>query len=252
MSMKQENELIDNRTRTNLGEQFEIPQDFKISNNHIDISAVAVTPIFQELFSQFQTNGGTSVFKNVLYETSAQMNNQMLVTYEVNKLNQFRVTLRTTNDNAAEEKDRVHTQDVFFNCKVLNVVKEFLCVPSNCDLTKFEPVPTPATECEDHYQQSQDFINFVFETSKDVSPTQDFIECVREKVEIIEPNPLTMCFYVGFRPENIVPLEVYETKLSERGFVKNAEGVWERRLEEWKESVKAEVDVANYNAIILN
>lgn len=211
-------EIIDNRKRTDYTRL--VQGDMIIENNHIDLSAPAVTAVFQSLNEEYLKVKPAPVSRNYVYMTSAEMNNQMLVTYKITSERRFVVILKTSNDNAEKKEDRVHKQRLVFKCKMLNVVKEFMCMPANCDLSNFEPIDTPGTDCDDHYNESQDLIEYTFETVKEISPTEDFIKCVKERMEIVTPNPKTMCFYVGFRPNNIVPLSTYEEKFLENGYVK--------------------------------
>ena len=97
-------------------------------------------------------------------------------------------------------------------------------MPENCDLTHFQPKPTPATLCEDSYHQSQDIIKFTFSSVKEVSSTEDFIECVKTNMNKVVPSPTMMCFYVGFEPKNLVSLKEYEEEILSEGYRKNADG----------------------------
>jgi len=79
-------------------------------------------------------------------------------------------------------------------------------LPRNCDLTKYEPEVTPAKKCEYHYTRSQEIIETAFRALKTADELEMMIQCVRDKMKIVEPNKDAVCFYTGFRPNNIVSI----------------------------------------------
>lgn len=118
-------------------------------------------------------------------------------------------------------------------------------MPKSCDLTKFEPEPTPSKICEDHYKKSKEVLETVFHTVKDINQVEAMIECVRTKMKIVEPNKEAICFYTGFRPNNIVSEEELEKQLRDDGFVKGEDGKWTKDMG-IEEVRKAELNVNSF------
>lgn len=213
-------ETVDLRRKRTFRRHRVLASDKKSNTNKIDLSSQTVTPIFESLNTEYLLTAPAPKYRNFLYTTTAEVNNEMLITYRIDRNHKFVIIIRTTNHNSTNPDEEIHRQRLVFNCKTLDVVDEFLCMPKKCDLSNFEPIKTPAVECEDHYKESQVLIEYTMDSVKNVSQTEDFIECVREHFEVVVPNPKSMCYFVGFRPDNIVPLEDLEQKLLDEGYEK--------------------------------
>ena len=54
--------------------------------------------------------------------------------------------------------------------------------------------------------------------TKDITEVEGMIECVRQKMKIVEPNKEAICFYTGFQPANIKTEEELKEELKDAGF----------------------------------
>lgn len=75
------------------------------------------------------------------------------------------------------------------------------------------------------------------------------IHCVRDKMKLVEVNKNAVCFYSGFRPQNLVSLEQLEGQLRSDGWVKSQDGSWAKD-EGVVEEVRVKVEVNNMQEIL--
>ena len=133
----------------------------------------------------------------------------MLVTYTVTKPEEiegkygYSVQIKTTNDFAVDEADKFHIQELTYKCSILDPLDIFFCLPGGCEIRDFEPEKKPDVECEDHYVESFDVIETVYEVTKNADNVKAFLECVESKTEVIELSSSKMCYYIGFKKANI-------------------------------------------------
>lgn len=245
--------LQDNRKPLDLSTSVQGQVDEKINSNKIDITAETVTPIFRDMLDEHKETGNM-IEKNVFYKIDKQINNNTLVQYRVYKNPKgrviYKVIIHSTNDNAANPKKRKHIQRMRFKCKNMRFIKTFMCIPAHCKLRNYEPEPTPAMKCEDSYNRSQALVTEAFEVMKDVKKLKAMIDCINKKVQVMALNKKSVCYYAGFRPNNIVSLEELSLKLKRQGWKKQKDGTFKRVVSVDQRS--ADVRVNQMNDVISN
>ena len=78
-----------------------------------------------------------------------------------------------------------------------------------------------------------------FEAIKNSDDVSAMVRCIRERMKVATPNKEAICFYTGFRPNNIINKQQMEQSLIDDGYTLRYDGNWEK-----KESVLDDVQVS--------
>lgn len=68
-------------------------------------------------------------------------------------------------------------------------------------------------------------------------------------MKIVEPNKDAVCFYTGFRPNNIVSIQKLEEQLLADGYTKGDDGKW-KKFDKILDNVQVKVQVNEYAELI--
>lgn len=253
MSLLSAQEIRDLRPTVDLLADAQVNQ--KIISDSIDLSSEQIAKTFEPLYKSLKTSQINQVSKTELYvlpDETKTINNHIHVTYRVdsapvNEDFRYTVLIQAPNTLAEKEEKRLFQQTLEYKCRYFTLEDDhqiFICVPKNCELQEYV-IDTPQKKCEQNYHYSQDSMQLIYlEPNVTENEKRAIIECITKGVE---PATITMdevCYYVGFKPENLdlVGKDKVEQQLAEKGYV------WNEQNKRYEREVLVKTETAEYQA----
>ena len=270
---------VDTRADTNLGTKVDGKYILGVQVDNLtdlDVSTQRASELFDTMYSKWKSDSYPSFIKTTFFHMQdGEENMKMVETWELyvtknlvgshdNNIEGvgsngtsigFKVILKTEDKNNTENNE--HHQTIDFKCKHYEILNSSICMPIECNLEPFTPVPTPAIRCATNYSQSQELVQVVFDsraTQKQEPADKDIynlvLECIRAKTEKTKLVGNEVCYYAGFEPNNIVSLEEMTKTMKQDNWVASNDGgtEFERVTETDRKSL--DVDVNTVKAAI--
>lgn len=206
---------------TKLGSRDDIETVYSTSNN-IDLSANKATMMFKEL-RQIEHVEGAELNMRVKYilHTNVEReigSNRLLeewaMEHNSDGVDNLWVRLRVLDLNQTQLEDQVTEQMVGYHCKHWEDVDTYFCLPNRCDFDVVKPPKDPVKVCVNNYRQSQMTLNVVNEatnTQEPISAGEEIqnliVHCIQTQIETLTIYGENVCYYEGFKPENLVSYE---------------------------------------------
>lgn len=199
------------------------------TTTNIDFSSEAVSPIFQAIYNKFETE--RTYYTSIQFYSTGDPTSSTNMTakfYKVGDYSTEQYGINITVSNNATSPPSMSQESFYFKCKGFANHGEFLCIPWDCANDIVIPTPPPSQTCEDNYYLSQELIKYTFYGTKNMTATQDIINCYQQtsqnSTDTVDPS--SACFYAGFLPANMVSLSQLSQNLINAGYTDNGDGTF--------------------------
>lgn len=214
------NNDIDLRTRDDVETSYS-------NSNNIDMSAGAASNMFKIMKKMDETEGPRNMRMKYILHTDVERDagsNRFLEewTMEVKENEFYTLTarLRMLDVNNLNLENGYQETLIVFDCKVYYNQDIYLCIPDKCTFDGLVAPTTPVQRCVNNYRQSQMVLTTITESTNTQKPelvgqeTQRLIvECIQRQIETLVVHGDTICYYEGFKPENIVTYDQMRAKI---------------------------------------
>ena len=230
-NVKEGTYLVDKRDVNKPLIEYENVKTTVTSSKEIDLTPAAASAMFREMHSTdvlegerdmrmryiLHENVGTDVAHNRFLEEWSMRNNN-------NGFYKVQVRMRMLDLGNLELEDGIQEQILAFTCKHYPEQDVYVCIPDKCDFKGLIPPATPVQICVNNYRQSQMLLDTVKTSTSTQEPTivgeqtQDLIvRCMEEYIETITVQGEHVCYYEGFKPENMVSYDDLKKKIMASG-----------------------------------
>jgi hypothetical protein len=200
-------------------------------SNRIDLSPSAASNMFRQLHSMNVVEGERNMrMKYILHQNigNDQGSNRFLEEWSmVNNNDGFYsvvVRMRMLDLNNLSDDDGITESMLSFTCKHYSEQDVYVCLPDKCDFHGVVPPATPVQICVNNYRQSQ----ILLDTVKTATSTQEpktlgddtqllIVLCMEKYIETITVQGENICYYEGFKPENMVTYEQLKENITKSG-----------------------------------
>jgi len=200
-------------------------------SNRIDLTPSAASRMFRTLHSMDVVDGERNMrMKYILHQNigSDQGSNRFLEEWSmVNNNDGFYsvvVRMRMLDLNNLSDDDGITESMLTFTCKHYSEQDVYVCLPDKCDFHGVVPPATPVQICVNNYRQSQILLDTVKTATSTQEPqalgddTQNLIVlCMEKYIETITVQGENICYYEGFKPENMVTYDQLKANILASG-----------------------------------
>ena len=201
------------------------------TSNEIDLTPAAASRMFREMHSMNELEGerdmrmryilhenvGTEVAHNrFLEEWSMRNNNDGFYTVQIR--------MRMLDLGNIQDEDGIQEEILKFTCKHYPDQDVYVCIPDKCNFVGVVPPATPVQICVNNYRQSQMLLDTVKTSTSTQEPTivgeqtqELIVRCMEQYIETITVQGEHVCYYEGFKPENMVSYEELKEKIMASG-----------------------------------
>ena len=201
------------------------------TSNIIDLSAKNASVKFKEILLAMNIDGERNL--NMRYDLHTNLDrdegsNRFLVEWSLENNNDgtytLRVRLRVLDLNNTQLENGVQESVLNYTCKYFEIVNEHVCVPEKCNFDEIKPPTDPVKKCVNNYRESQMVLSVVNESTSTQQPkvlgeqTQQLIVyCMQKQIETLVIHGETVCYFEGFKPENMVTYEEMRNSIMANG-----------------------------------
>lgn len=115
-------------------------------------------------------------------------------------------------------------------------------MPDRCTLDNYD-IENPKKICEDNYHLSQDAMKMI-ELERNITNNDRLalVECINRTIEHATVEMEEVCYFAGFRPENLnlVPKDKVEQELRDMGYA------YDEEIKKWKRVTVTDEASAEY------
>ena len=223
-----------------------------VDTNDIDLSAKKARNVFKELRNIDQVDGARNMRMKYILHTDANRDvgsNRFLEEWsmEPKENNMFSVVarLRMLDLNDTTNSQGFQETIVKFDCKHHLAQKLHICIPEKCSFEGLVKPTDPVQKCVANYRESQMVLSVVNESTDTQVPKTVgdevqllMIKCMQKQIETLTVRGDTICYYEGFKPENMVTYkEMKESILANNDWVEtDTAGTFSRTtvIKEWE------------------
>jgi hypothetical protein len=232
------------------------------TSNNIDVSAKKAVEIFKELslIEQVERVEYNMRMKYILH-TNVERDagsNRLLEEWAMESgpqgVKNLVVRLRMLDLNQTQIEEQVHETMVRYHCKHWADVDEYFCLPDLCDFSVVKPPKDPVKVCVNNYRQSQMTLNVVNEATNTQEPRIVgeeiqllIVHCIQTQIETVKIYGENVCYYEGFKPENMLTYEEMKASIiANKDWVETEEaGTFQRTtvIKEWQIDTQIDTSV---------